>query len=133
MPTFPRRLLQHGTVRSDKPAFREKYLGIWQTWTWSEVNEEVRALACGLAAIGFQSGMNLAIIGDNRPRLYWAMLAAQSLGGVPVPLYQDAPAADMAYVLQDAEIRYAIVEDQEQVDKLLELKALYPHRRPHRL
>ena len=127
MATFPRRLLQHGTVRSDKPAFREKYLGIWQTWTWSEVNEEVRALACGLAAIGFQRGMNLAIIGDNRPRLYWAMLAAQSLGGVPVPLYQDAPAADMAYVLQDAEIRYAIVEDQEQVDKLLELKALYPH------
>jgi len=127
MPTFPRRLLQHGTVRSDKPAFREKHLGIWQTWTWSQVNEEVRALACGLAAIGFQRGMNLAIIGDNRPRLYWAMLAAQSLGGVPVPLYQDAPAADMAYVLQDAEIRYAIVEDQEQVDKLLELKALYPH------
>ena len=127
MPTFPRRLLQHGTVRSDKPAFREKYLGIWQTWTWAEVNEEVRALACGLAAIGFQRGMNLAIIGDNRPRLYWAMLAAQSLGGVPVPLYQDAPAADMAYVLQDAQIQYAIVEDQEQVDKLLELKALYPH------
>ena len=127
MPTFPRRLLQHGTVRSDKPAFREKHLGIWQTWTWSQVNEEVRALACGLAAIGFQRGMNLAIIGDNRPRLYWAMLAAQSLGGVPVPLYQDAPAADMAYVLQDAEIHYAIVEDQEQVDKLLELKALYPH------
>ncbi len=127
MPTFPRRLLQHGTVRSDKPAFREKHLGIWQTWTWSQVNDEVRALACGLAAIGFQRGMNLAIIGDNRPRLYWAMLAAQSLGGVPVPLYQDAPAADMAYVLQDAEIRYAIVEDQEQVDKLLELKALYPH------
>ena len=127
MPTFPRRLLQHGTVRSDKPAFREKHLGIWQTWSWSQVNDEVRALACGLAAIGFQRGMNLAIIGDNRPRLYWAMLAAQSLGGVPVPLYQDAPAADMAYVLQDAEIHYAIVEDQEQVDKLLELKALYPH------
>ena len=127
MPTFPRRLLQHGAIRSDKPAFREKHLGIWQTWSWSQVNDEVRALACGLAAIGFQRGMNLAIIGDNRPRLYWAMLAAQSLGGVPVPLYQDAPAADMAYVLQDAEIHYAIVEDQEQVDKLLELKALYPH------
>ena len=127
MPTFPRRLLQHGAIRSDKPAFREKHLGIWQTWSWSQVNDEVRALACGLAAIGFQRGMNLAIIGDNRPRLYWAMLAAQSLGGVPVTLYQDAPAADMAYVLQDAEIHYAIVEDQEQVDKLLELKALYPH------
>jgi long-chain acyl-CoA synthetase len=127
MQTFPRRLLQHAKVRPQKPAFREKHLGIWQTWNWAEVNDEVHALACGLAALGFERGMNLAIIGDNRPRLYWAMLAAQCLGGVPVPLYQDAPAADMAYVLEDAEIRYAVVEDQEQVDKLLELAALYPH------
>ncbi|WP_342115817.1 AMP-dependent synthetase/ligase [Pseudoduganella sp. OTU4001] len=119
--TFPRRLLQHGKERPHKPAFREKDLGIWQTWDWQQVNAEVRALACGLAAIGFQRGMNLAIIGDNRPRLYWSMLAAQCLGGVPVPLYQDAPAADMAFVLENAEIAYAIVEDQEQVDKLLDL------------
>jgi long-chain acyl-CoA synthetase len=125
--TFPRKLLEHGRVRPSRPAFREKYLGIWQSWTWAEVNAEVRALACGLAALGFERGMNLAIIGDNRPRLYWAMLAAQCLGGVPVPLYQDAPAADMLYVLENAEIHYAIVEDQEQVDKLLELKADYPH------
>ncbi|MYM29193.1 AMP-binding protein [Duganella sp. CY15W] len=125
--TFPRRMLAHGQVRPGKPAFREKYLGIWQSWSWAQVNDEVRALACGLAALGFGRGMNLAIIGDNRPRLYWAMLAAQCLGGVPVPLYQDAPAADMAYVLENAEIHYAIVEDQEQVDKLLELQSLYPH------
>ena len=83
-------------------------------------------MACGLASLGFERGMNLAIIGDNRPRLYGAMLAAQCLGGVPVPLYQDAPAADMAYVLNDAEIAFAIVEDQEQVDKLLELRSLCP-------
>ncbi|WP_317204761.1 AMP-binding protein [Janthinobacterium sp.] len=113
-------------VRPGKPAFREKHLGIWQSWTWAEVNAEVRALACGLAALGFGRGMHLAIIGDNRPRLYWAMLAAQCLGGVPVPLYQDAPAADMAFVLENADIAYAIVEDQEQVDKLSEVKALYP-------
>ncbi|WP_028103332.1 AMP-dependent synthetase/ligase [Pseudoduganella violaceinigra] len=119
--TFPRRLLQHGKERPQKPAFREKDLGIWQTWDWQQVNAEVRALACGLAAIGFQRGMNLAIIGDNRPRLYWSMLAAQCLGGVPVPMYQDAPAADLAFVLENAEIQYAIVEDQEQVDKLLDL------------
>ncbi|MES2258815.1 MAG: AMP-binding protein [Pseudomonadota bacterium] len=125
--TFPRRLLQHGKVRPHKPAFREKYLGIWQSWTWAQVNDEVRALACGLAALGFERGMNLAIIGDNRPRLYWAMMAAQCLGGVPVPLYQDAPASDMAFVLENAEIRHAIVEDQEQVDKLLELQQQYPH------
>ena len=127
MQTFPRRLLQHGQVRPHKPAFREKHLGIWQTWSWLDVNAEVRALACGLAALGFKRGSNLAIIGDNRPRLYWAMLAAQCVGGVPVPLYQDAPAADMAYVLDNAEITYAIVEDQEQVDKLLEVQQLYPH------
>ncbi|MCC6070246.1 AMP-dependent synthetase/ligase [Massilia sp. GCM10020059] len=124
--TFPRRLLAHAQSRPTRPAYREKYLGIWQTWNWLEVNAEVRAMACGLASIGFKRGMNLAIIGDNRPRLYWAMLAAQSLGGVPVPLYQDAPAADMAYVLNDAEVAFAMVEDQEQVDKLLELKSLCP-------
>nr|WP_267869564.1 AMP-binding protein [Massilia agrisoli] len=126
MQTFPRRLLAHAQSRPTRPAYREKYLGIWQTWNWLEVNAEVRAMACGLASIGFKRGMNLAIIGDNRPRLYWAMLAAQSLGGVPVPLYQDAPAADMAYVLNDAEVAFAMVEDQEQVDKLLELKSLCP-------
>ncbi|HCE10096.1 MAG TPA: long-chain fatty acid--CoA ligase [Oxalobacteraceae bacterium] len=120
--TFPRLLLQHAHTRPNHPAFREKDLGIWQTTSWAAVNDEVRALACGLAALGFRRGMNLAVIGDNRPRLYWAMAAAQCLGGVPVPLYQDAPAADMAYVLEDAEIDFAVVEDQEQVDKLLEIK-----------
>jgi len=120
--TFPRMLLQHAQQRPGKPAFREKDLGIWQTWNWSQVADEVRALACGLAALGFKRGMNLAIIGDNRPRLYWSMVAAQCLGGVAVPLYQDAPAADMAYVLDDAEIDFTVVEDQEQVDKLFEIK-----------
>ncbi len=120
--TFPRLLLHHAKVRPEHPAAREKDLGIWQTTTWSGVAQEVRALACGLAARGFKRGMHLAIIGDNRPRLYWAMTAAQALGGVPVPLYQDAPAADIVYVLNDAEIVFAIAEDQEQVDKLLEAK-----------
>ena len=64
--------------------------------------------------------MHLAINGDNRPRLYWSMTAAQALGGIPVPMYQDAPAADIIYVLNDAEIAFAVVEDQEQVDKMLE-------------
>ncbi|SNS10663.1 long-chain acyl-CoA synthetase [Noviherbaspirillum humi] len=120
--TFPRILLRHAQVRPERPAYREKDLGIWQTVSWARTAEEVRALACGLAAMGFRRGMNLAIIGDNRPRLYWAMIAAQCLGGVAVPLYQDAPAADMAYVLDDAEIDFAVAENQEQVDKLLEIK-----------
>jgi hypothetical protein len=124
--TFPRRLLNHARVRPDHPATREKDLGIWQTWSWREVADEVRALACGLAAQGFRRGMHLAIIGDNRPRLYWSMVAAQCVGGVPVPMYQDAPAAEFVFVLQNAEIAYAIVEDQEQVDKMLEARPQVP-------
>jgi long-chain acyl-CoA synthetase len=124
--TFPRLLKKHAAERGDRPATREKDLGIWQTWTWGQVADEVRALACGLAAQGFKRGMHLAIIGDNRPRLYWSMIAAQSLGGVPVPMYQDAPAAEFVYVLNNAEIAYAIVEDQEQVDKVLEATAQVP-------
>ena len=124
--TFPRLLLHHAHVRGSRPATREKDLGIWQTWTWRQVAAEVRALACGLAAQGFKRGMHLAIIGDNRPRLYWSMTAAQALGGIPVPMYQDAPAAEFVFVLNDAEIAYAIVEDQEQVDKMLEAMPQVP-------
>jgi long-chain acyl-CoA synthetase len=124
--TFPALLLHHARLRGEWTAIREKDLGIWQSWSWSQVAEEVRALACGLAAQGFKRGMNLAIIGDNRPRLYWSFAAAQSLGGVPVPLYQDSVAQEMLYVLENAEIEYAIVEDQEQVDKLLEILPQYP-------
>ncbi len=119
--TFPRLMLHHARVRGARTAMREKDLGIWQSWTWRQAAGEVRRLAGGLAALGFRRGMNLAVIGDNRPRLYWAFAAAQSLGGVPVPLYQDAVAEEMRYVLDNAEIEFAIVEDQEQVDKLLEL------------
>ena len=125
--TFPRLLLRHARERAAAPAVREKYLGIWQATSWAQAAAEVRAFACGLATLGFKRGMNVAIIGDNRPRLYWAMAAVQCLGGVPVPLYQDAPAADMAYVLEDADIDFAVVEDQEQVDKLFEIKDAQPH------
>src|SRR6516162_409930 len=124
--TFPRLMLKHATERGDRPATREKDLGIWQTWSWAEVTAEVRALACGLAAQGFKRGMHLAIIGDNRPRLYWSMTAAQALGGIAVPMYQDAPAAEFVYVLKDAEIAYAVAEDQEQVDKVLEAMPQVP-------
>jgi len=120
--TFPQLLQMHARLRPQHPAFREKDLGIWQTTSWAEVADEVRTFACGLAALGFQRGMSLAIIGNNRPRLYWAMSAAQCLGGMPVPLYQDAPAADMAYVLNDAEVDFVVAEDQEQVDKVFDIK-----------
>ncbi|ANQ86607.1 AMP-dependent synthetase/ligase [Azoarcus olearius] len=119
--TFPRLLMHHARVRPARAAMREKEYGIWQTYTWAQVAENVRAIACGLAELGFKRGDRLAIIGDNRPRLYWSVAACQCLGGIPVMLYQDAVAQEMVYVLQDAEIRFAVVEDQEQVDKMLEI------------
>ncbi|WP_050467597.1 AMP-dependent synthetase/ligase [Herbaspirillum chlorophenolicum] len=124
--TFPQLLLAHAQTRPQRPAFREKDLGIWQATSWQQVADEVRAFACGLAALGFKRGMSLAIIGNNCPRLYWAMSAAQVLGGMPVPLYQDAPAADMAYVLADANVDFVMAEDQEQVDKVFEIKESLP-------
>jgi len=124
--TFPRLLMEHARVRPQHPALREKNLGIWQTWTWGEAAQVVRKLAAGLHAQGFRRGRHLAIVGENRPRLYFAMMAVQSLGGVPVPLYQDAIAAEMIYVFENAEIEYAIVEDQEQLDKMLEVRAAHP-------
>jgi long-chain acyl-CoA synthetase len=120
--TFPRLLRAHVAARPDRPAIREKTLGIWQAWSWKELYDEVSAIAAGLAAQGFRRGEHLAIVGENRPRLYASMIAAQVLGGIPVPLYQDAVAAEMTYVLRDAGIRFAVVEDQEQVDKLLEIR-----------
>ncbi len=125
--TFPRCLLDQAQRNSGKPAIREKYLGIWQTWTWSEVADEVRALACGLAAKGFKRGDKLALIGDNRPRLYWSMSAAQCLGGIPVPMYQDSVADELQFVVEHAEVRFAVAENQEQVDKLLEIKDQCPN------
>jgi len=119
--TFPKLLLEHARARPSKPAIREKDLGIWQTWTWGRYAEEVRALACGLAVHGLKRGAHIALVGDNRPRIYAGIAAAQCLGAIPVPLYQDAVAAEMAFPIQNAEIGHAIVEDQEQVDKLLEI------------
>ena len=119
--TFPKLLMHHAQVRGGRPAIREKDLGIWQTWTWKRFADEVRALACGLAAEGFKRGEHLALVGDNRPRIYAAVCAVQCLGGIPVPLYQDAVATELVFPIQNAEIRFAIAEDQEQVDKLLEI------------
>jgi long-chain acyl-CoA synthetase len=124
--TFPKLLLAHARRRPDRAAMREKDYGIWQSWSWAETAAEVEALAGALKALGFERGDKLAIIGDNRPRLYWAIAAAQALGGVPVPVYQDSIADEMAFVLDHAEVRFAIVEDQEQVDKLVQIKERCP-------
>lgn len=124
--TFPKILLRNAQVFGNRTAFREKDLGIWQSWTWSEVHDEIRALSLGLQAIGLAPGDKIAIVGANRPRLYWGMVAAQALGAVPVPVYSDSVAEEMAYVLAHAEVRFALVQDQEQVDKLLSMSEEVP-------
>ena len=118
MDTFPKYLLRNAERLGDRPAMRHKDFGIWQSWTWREQLEEVRKLALGLQALGLGKGDRIAVIGANRPRLYWTFAAAQSLGAVPVPVYADAVADEMAYVLDHAGVRFAVVQDQEQVDKI---------------
>src|SRR5437762_9361049 len=124
--TLPRLLQRNVRELANRPAIREKDRGIWQTWSWSEYHDQVRDLALGLAALGFKRGDRLSVIGDNRPRLYWAQMAAMSLGGISVPVYQDSIAKELAYVWNHAEVSVIIAEDQEQVDKVLTLKAELP-------
>ncbi|HJU15779.1 MAG TPA: AMP-binding protein [Stellaceae bacterium] len=127
--TLPQLLRRNAGAIAGRPAIREKNRGIWRSVTWAQYWEEVRGFALGLAALGFRRGDKLAVIGDNRPRLYWAQLAAQCLGGVAVPVYQDSIAAELAYVLDHAEVSVIVAEDQEQVDKVLSLKHRLAHLR----
>jgi len=124
--TFPKLLLHHARERGDRPAIREKDLGIWQSWTWKQVRDEIEVLAAGLARAGLKRGDHIAVIGANRPRLYWTLTAAQCLGAIPVPFYEDAVAGEMVYVFKNAEIGFAVVEDQEQADKLFEIMPQCP-------
>ncbi|GAA6190945.1 long-chain fatty acid--CoA ligase [Phaeobacter sp. NW0010-22] len=120
--SLPALLQRNATQFGDSPAYREKEFGIWQCWSWAEAEKEIEALALGLINLGVNEGDFIAIIGHNRPYLYWAMVAAQSVGAIPVPLYQDANAEEMAYVLSHCGARFVIVADQEQVDKVIEVQ-----------
>ncbi|MFN3829914.1 MAG: AMP-dependent synthetase/ligase [Tepidimonas ignava] len=124
--TFPRLLIRHAQARPDAPAMREKEYGIWQVTTWRQMLQRVQHIAAGLHQLGLRRGEHLVVIGNNRPSLYAAMLATQALGGIPVPLYQDAVAAECVFPINNAEVRFAVVEDQEQVDKLLEIRPQCP-------
>ena len=124
--TFPKLMTLNAQRFANNPATREKMYGIWKTHTWAEALEETRALAMGLMELGFQKGERLAIVGTNRPPLYWSMVAAQMIGATPVPVYQDSVAEEMVFVLQHAEVTFAVAENQEQVDKLLSIKDRLP-------
>ena len=124
--TFPKLLIRNAQLYGTRPAMRHKDLGIWQTWTWAQVLEIVRAYAVGLNRLGIKRGETVAIVGGNRPKLYWSVMAAQMLGAVPVPVYADAVAEELAFVLTHAETRFAAVEDQEQVDKIMSVMERLP-------
>jgi len=124
--TLARLLQRNARDLRDRPAIREKDRGIWQTWTWGQYHDQVRDFALGLAALGFKRDERLSVIGDNRPRLYWAQVAALCLGGVPVPVYQDSIAKELAFVWNHAECAVIVAEDQEQVDKVLTLRDQLP-------
>lgn len=124
--TFPRLLLQHAKQRPTAPAMREKEYGIWQTLTWADLAAMVERLACGLHQMGLTRGEHLVVMGSNRPRLYAAMLATQALGAIPIPLYQDAVGAECVFPINNADVKFCVVEDQEQVDKLLEIRGDCP-------
>ncbi|KAA3632696.1 MAG: long-chain fatty acid--CoA ligase [Proteobacteria bacterium] len=125
--TFPKMLRHQAGRIADRPAIMEKDYGIWQTWSWSDYRDEVNRFAAGLSSLGFKRGDKLFIIGQNRPRLYFAIAAAQALGGVPVPTYYDSVAEEMKFVIGHAGARFVLAEDQEQVDKVLEVKDECPH------
>jgi long-chain acyl-CoA synthetase len=124
--TFPRLLLKHAAERAGAAAMREKEFGIWQTLTWGDLRELVADIAGGLHQAGLRRGQHMVVVGANRPRLYATMLAAQSLGAVPIPLYQDAVAAECVFPINNADLCFAFAEDQEQVDKLLEIRPQCP-------
>lgn len=127
MDSIPALLHRNATQFANAPAYREKEFGIWQSWTWAETHEEIEALALGLIDLGVAEGDFIAVIGRNRPTLYWSMMAAQMCGAIPVPLYQDAAAEEMAYTLSHCGARFVIVGDQEQVDKVIEVQAELPN------
>ncbi|GLR89478.1 long-chain-fatty-acid--CoA ligase [Bradyrhizobium iriomotense] len=124
--TFPKLLLRNAAQFSTRPAFRLKELGIWQSWTWAQVAEIVRAYAAGLHRLGLQPGDTIAVVGSNRPKLYWTMMAAQTLRAIPVPVYSDAVADELAFVLAHAEAKLVAAQDQEQVDKVLSVSDRLP-------
>jgi long-chain acyl-CoA synthetase len=124
--TFPKLLLHHSRERGERPAIREKRRGIWRTTSWRELADETAALAVAVSARGLQRGAHVALLGENRPRLYAAMCAAQSLGAIVVPLYQDATADEIASSIERAKITHVFAENQEQDDKVLEILARCP-------
>ncbi len=124
--TLPGLLARRARERPNEVALREKEFGIWQETTWAAYLERVRAFALGLVDLGVEKGDRIAIVGDNRPEWVIAELAAQALGVLPLGLYQDSISTELAKMLETAEAKVVVAEDQEQVDKVLEVRGQTP-------
>src|SRR5208283_2858972 len=124
--TLPDLLVQNARLRPAADAIREKEYGIWQTVSWAEYLDHVRDFSLGLLELGFQAGDRLGIIGDGRPEWLYAELGAQVAGGIPAGIYQDSVASEVGYILNHFGASMVVAEDQEQVDKVLSLKADLP-------
>jgi long-chain acyl-CoA synthetase len=127
--TFAKLLRAHAAERGYRPAFRHKDFGLWGTWTWAEAYAETRAIAAGLLGLGLDRGDTMAVVGTNRPKLYWSITAAQMIGAVPAPLYADSVADEIAAVLDHFEAAVIVAQDQEQVDKILSVRGRLPRLR----
>jgi long-chain acyl-CoA synthetase len=125
--TWPK-VLKHNSERygDRSKAMRYKHYGIWQAFTWQDYYENVKYLALGLLALGFKAGDKLLIVGDNAPEWYFGELAAQSNLGISVGLYSDLSPSELKQVALNCEAGFLMVEDQEQVDKFLELEEDLP-------
>ncbi len=126
MDTFPDLLLQQTKARPLDPAFRYKRYGLWKTWTWGDIGHLVRELTCGLASKGLKANDKVAVIGNNIPQLYFGMIATQCLGALPVPIHPDSNAEELTLLLNDCEAKFTMVQDQQQVDALYEVKQQCP-------
>ena len=124
--TFPKYLLRNADIYSSRPAMRHKNFGVWQSWTWAQLLEEIRAYSLGLQSLGVKAGDKVALVGGNRPRMYWTFAATQALGAIPVPVYAESVADEMEYVLEHADVQYAVCQDQEQIDKVLSMADKLP-------
>ena len=125
--TFPKLLARNAEVFGDrKIAMREKEFGIWQEFSWKDYYEHVKYFSLGMVSLGLQAGDKVAIIGDNRPEWVWGEVAAQAAGAVPLGLYQDSTLKEVSYIIDHSDASFVLAEDQEQVDKILDMKEQLP-------
>lgn len=120
--TYPKFLIRNSKIWGDKVAVRRKNMGIWLNYTWKDCYEKVKHLCLGLVDLGLKPGDKVSLIGDDEPESFWAEAAIQAAGGVVVAMWSDSIPSEAAYIIKHSNSKFVIAEDQEQVDKILEIK-----------